>query len=76
MFCYRENMTLVGDHCEYFQCHANCYQDTYLGLCFGWDISECVYMDTTGIPLVYDPDYNDYLECYKFCSGCVDPWVN
>ena len=76
MFCYKENFTHIGDHCEYFQCNQECTGSGKIGHCTGWTNSECLFINTTGTRISYDKDYNDYLSCFKHCTSCEKAFVN
>lgn len=76
MFCNKENYTYVGDHCEYFECHYQCYITGRIGHCRGWTNTECAFLNVLNSGIVYDSTYNDYLACYKYCTNCVSPYIN
>ncbi|CDW82422.1 UNKNOWN [Stylonychia lemnae] len=75
-YCNKENYTMFGDHCEYFQCSSQCYKDQFIGHCNGWNETDCAYLNTNGNGIVYDPVYNDYLACYRYCKSCDVPYLN
>eukprot|EP00347_Sterkiella_histriomuscorum_P008004 403346735 len=73
IYCFEQDTQLVDEHCEsYASCSSSCF---FSKECSGPQDIDCVQQPLSGIYQNTSMS-NYYLDCYKLCATCTQPFVN